>query len=112
MSATPYHDHLDVCVQCAEHPFDLCAVGAKALRDEAASIHVYSCPGGCPPGECDTLGPGEEGTSPCTACDGAGLIDGAFCSRCKGEGTGSCWSSVTCSKCGQSAMARAMWEGP
>ena len=42
-------------------------------------VTVFSCPGGCPPGQCDS--------------------DGGV-------------SSVTCSKCGQSAMGRAMWEAP
>jgi len=37
-SKRPYHDHLDVCRRCADHPFALCPVWAKALLDEAAEI--------------------------------------------------------------------------
>ena len=28
-----FHDHLDVCKQCREHPFGLCSVGARLLRE-------------------------------------------------------------------------------
>lgn len=76
------------------------------------TVQLFQCPGGCPPGECDTRGPGDEGRYPCSACGGAGLIDGAFCSRCKGDGLGGGYSTATCSKCGQRAIDRAMWEGP
>jgi len=63
---------------------------AFILRRHAASaqprvVQVFSCPGGCPPGECDTKGPGVETEHS---------------------------SSVSCSKCGQAAIDRAMWEGP
>ncbi len=27
-----FHEHLDSCRQCADHPFDLCVVGATLLR--------------------------------------------------------------------------------
>ncbi len=30
-----FHDHLDICKQCREHPMDLCMVGAVLLRKEA-----------------------------------------------------------------------------
>jgi hypothetical protein len=30
-----YHAHLDVCKRCRERPFDLCQIGAEALRREA-----------------------------------------------------------------------------
>lgn len=33
-----FHDHLDVCKQCREHPFNLCVVGLAAMRSEIA-IH-------------------------------------------------------------------------
>lgn len=26
-----FHDHLDTCAQCREHPFALCGVGARLL---------------------------------------------------------------------------------
>lgn len=29
---TAFHDHLDSCQQCADHPFNLCAVGARLLE--------------------------------------------------------------------------------
>jgi hypothetical protein len=29
-----FHDHLDVCKQCREHPMNLCAVGAALLSRE------------------------------------------------------------------------------
>lgn len=28
---TRFHDHLDACRQCREHPFNLCATGARLL---------------------------------------------------------------------------------
>ena len=72
-------------------------------------ITVFSCPGGCPPGECDTDGPGVEGTNACADCDGAGIcwpgeLDATpeTCPRCHGDGRGSSWGSATCSKCGRS----------
>jgi hypothetical protein len=30
-----FHNHLDVCKQCAEHPFALCPEGTKLLRKAA-----------------------------------------------------------------------------
>jgi hypothetical protein len=30
-----FHEHLDECRQCREHPFALCPYGAKALQREA-----------------------------------------------------------------------------
>jgi len=32
-----FHKHLDVCKQCNNHPFDLCAEGAKLLKDAAVT---------------------------------------------------------------------------
>lgn len=32
MSDNPYHDHLDVCAQCRDHPFNLCAEGKRILE--------------------------------------------------------------------------------
>jgi hypothetical protein len=29
-----YHDHLDICRQCREHPFNLCTEGAQILKNE------------------------------------------------------------------------------
>lgn len=84
-----------------------------------SGVAIFQCPGGCPPGECDTKGEGVEGRNPCAHCCGTGfkLTDDNEetdepCSRCGGDGLGGGFSSVTCSKCGQSAMARSMWEGP
>jgi hypothetical protein len=90
-----------------------------------SGVAVFQCPGGCPPGQCDTKGPGEEGRFPCAHCGGAGVYDGGYlakryagtkpgdpCPYCKGDGLGGGYSTATCSKCGQSAMDRAMWEGP
>ncbi len=37
-SKTPFHDHLDVCPQCAHHPFALCHDGAKAMQEEVAIV--------------------------------------------------------------------------
>lgn len=28
-----FHDHLDACEQCREHPFELCPEGSKKLRE-------------------------------------------------------------------------------
>ena len=83
----------------------------------SGDVAVFSCPGGCPPGECDSKGEGVEGRWACSLCQGsrhaADDVYGAVeCPRCKGDGLGGGYSSVTCSKCGQSAMDRAMWEGP
>jgi DNA-directed RNA polymerase subunit RPC12/RpoP len=80
-------------------------------------VQVFECPGGCPPGECDTKGAGEEGEYACAVCGGSGVMaDDVYgpitCTHCKGDGRGGGYSSVTCSKCGQSALSRAMWEGP
>ncbi len=30
-----FHKHLDVCVQCAEHPWGLCKDGARLLEEAA-----------------------------------------------------------------------------
>lgn len=35
MSNNRFHDHLDACWQCREHPHDLCTAGAVALREAA-----------------------------------------------------------------------------
>ena len=90
-----------------------------------APITVFECPGGCPPGQCDTNGPGVEGRFSCAHCAGSGIYDGGYlparyastkpgdaCPSCKGDGLGGGFSSATCSKCGQSAMNRALWEAP
>jgi anti-sigma factor ChrR (cupin superfamily) len=53
------HAHLDMCTQCREQPFNLCATGAKALAESMAKLHEalderaskYVPPGGwIPPG--------------------------------------------------------------
>lgn len=80
-------------------------------------VILFQCPGGCPPGQCDTKGAGVEGRWPCPRCAGVGVLaDDVYgpvpCGACKGDGLGGGYSSVTCSKCGQSAMSRAMWEAP
>jgi hypothetical protein len=33
--SNPFHNHLDVCEQCRENPFALCATGAQLLREAA-----------------------------------------------------------------------------
>lgn len=30
-----FHEHLDVCKQCENHPFDLCPIGANLLKSAA-----------------------------------------------------------------------------
>ena len=30
-----FHKHLDVCSQCRNHPFGLCPIGAKLLKEAA-----------------------------------------------------------------------------
>jgi hypothetical protein len=80
-------------------------------------VTVFRCPGGCPPGECDSKGEGVESRFPCAVCAGSGVMaDDVYgpvtCTRCEGDGLGGGFSSVTCSECGQSAIDRAMWEGP
>lgn len=37
-SGNALHDHLDVCAQCRDNPFGLCAVGAIALEREARAV--------------------------------------------------------------------------
>jgi hypothetical protein len=82
-------------------------------------IVIFECPGGCPPGRCDTKGLGKEGRNPCAHCYGTGYKYNdqneqteEICPRCKGDGLGGFFSTATCSKCGQAAIDRAMWEGP
>lgn len=92
-----------------------------------AQVALYMCQGDCPPGQCDTSGPGREGRTSCAHCDGAGVYDGGYvakrhasrwlkqgdpCPYCKGDGLGGGYSTATCSKCGQAAIDRAMWQGP
>jgi hypothetical protein len=33
-----FHAHLDVCDQCQDHPFSLCATGASLIRAAVGSI--------------------------------------------------------------------------
>ena len=33
-----FHKHLDVCKQCADHPFDLCPIGAKLIEEAAREL--------------------------------------------------------------------------
>lgn len=91
-----------------------------------STIVIFECPGGCPPGQCDTKGPWQEGRSSCAHCNGTGIYDGGYvakryaalnlkvgdkCPYCKGDGLGGGFGTASCSKCGQTAMSRAMWEG-
>ena len=32
-----FHEHLDMCEQCREHPFSLCTEGAKLLLEQFAA---------------------------------------------------------------------------
>jgi hypothetical protein len=89
-------------------------------------VTIYACPGGCPPGQCDTKGPGQDGRFSCAHCAGTGIYDETFtlaerfkattpgdkCPYCKGSGLGGGYSTASCSKCGQTAMSRSLWEGP
>ena len=97
----------------------------RRVRRRMPGVIVFACPGGCPPGECDTAGAGEEGRYSCAHCAGSGIYDGGYlsarhagtkpgdaCPYCQGDGLGGGYSSATCSKCGQSAISRAMWEAP
>jgi hypothetical protein len=38
MSDNPFHDHLDICKQCREHPFSLCLVGEKKMKEAIALL--------------------------------------------------------------------------
>ena len=38
MSDNKFHDHLDVCEQCREHPFDMCAEGWRIGNEEAKRV--------------------------------------------------------------------------
>jgi hypothetical protein len=88
-------------------------------------VELFECPSGCPVGQCNTKGPGKEGRYPCAHCDGSGIYAGGYlaeryagtklgepCPYCKGDGLGGGFSTATCSKCGQSAMDRALWSDP
>lgn len=33
-----FHDHLDVCAWCCEHPFNLCKIGLPLLQAAATSL--------------------------------------------------------------------------
>jgi len=46
MSDNRYHDHLDVCDQCREHPFDLCVTGLTLLTQSATETGVGLKPPG------------------------------------------------------------------
>lgn len=35
-----FHEHLDRCVQCREHPMELCATGARLLKAAAEEHEV------------------------------------------------------------------------
>lgn len=37
---TDFHDHLDKCQQCANHPFELCSEGARLLGLAAAETSL------------------------------------------------------------------------
>lgn len=40
-----FHDHLDACRQCEQHPFDLCPIGAALLVAEVQSDPLHAkCP--------------------------------------------------------------------
>lgn len=81
---------------------------------------VFMCGPGCKAGgQCDSDGPGEEGTRACAHCCGTGFeYNDAYeqtaneCPRCKGTGEGGGFSTATCSKCGSRAIDRALWELP
>jgi hypothetical protein len=45
-----FHEHLDSCKQCEEHPFDLCPEGAHLLREAGREMRL--CPHGKKLGEC------------------------------------------------------------
>lgn len=45
--ANIFHDHLDVCRQCREQPFNLCPIGEKALKaaiDELDGLDALKVP--------------------------------------------------------------------
>ena len=44
MSDNVFHDHLDVCKQCREHPFALCPVGADALEQATQDLAAKCAP--------------------------------------------------------------------
>lgn len=50
--ANAYHDHLDLCAQCREHPFGLCAIGAAALEREALGPRVATAAPGAQRADC------------------------------------------------------------
>lgn len=49
-TADAFHDHLDICQQCREHPFQLCSVGTDILRSAATACPVCGLVGcdSCP----------------------------------------------------------------
>jgi len=63
MNANIFHDHLDTCSHCNDHPFALCHEGIKALReaaraaveDDLAAKLVNGCCNGSDP-DCPTHG--------------------------------------------------------
>lgn len=36
-----FHDHLDVCAQCREDPFNLCVEGQRRLKEAVVGIPAY-----------------------------------------------------------------------
>jgi hypothetical protein len=45
VSSNAFHDHLDVCQQCREHPFELCPKGALTFRETLvnAALNLPLC---------------------------------------------------------------------
>jgi hypothetical protein len=39
-----FHDHLDICEQCRNHPLHLCAIGARLLYATVAHVNVKGEP--------------------------------------------------------------------
>ena len=44
MNKDVFHDHLDVCEQCEQHPFSLCTVGDRLLRQVAKDVFAEIFP--------------------------------------------------------------------
>ena len=38
-AAENFHEHLDVCSRCEQHPFNLCPLGARLLQESAEQTY-------------------------------------------------------------------------
>ncbi len=65
MNVNKFHDHLDACRQCREHPFDLCLIGAAILRIVATTTKPKRA---CTCHLAERIACGDDLSKPCPVC--------------------------------------------